>query len=99
MLVWAWSNEFGSDILSIDEIVIDEDYRGKGIGKMFFSWLETTYSNSVAFSLVVSEHNRKAKELYQEIGFKPLWTQMLKVNNVRQISAVAKGIRELVQAV
>ena len=99
VIVWVWTNEFGSDILWIDEIVIDENYRGQGIGKKFFSWLESTYGNSPAFSLLVSERNQKAKGLYQDIGFKPIQTQMLKVNNVRQMSSVANGVRELVQAV
>ncbi len=97
-LVWVWANEFGSDILWIDEIVIDENFRGHGIGKKFFSWLQSAYGNSPAFSLLVSEDNQKAQELYQEIGFKPKHIEMLKVNNVRQM-APANNIRELVQAV
>jgi ribosomal protein S18 acetylase RimI-like enzyme len=98
-LVWVWTNEFGSDILWIDEIVIDESYRGKGIGKKFFSWLQSTYGNSPAFSLLVSETNNRAKGLYQEIGFRPIQTQMLKVNNVRQMTVGPNGHLELVQAV
>jgi ribosomal protein S18 acetylase RimI-like enzyme len=86
ILVWVWTNEFGKDILWIDEVVVDKNYRGLGIGKRFFDWLQLFFGESPAFSLLVSEYNHKAKKLYQEIGFKPVQTQMLKVNNVIDIN-------------
>jgi ribosomal protein S18 acetylase RimI-like enzyme len=98
VLVWVWTNEFGSDILWIDEIAIEERNRGKGIGKKFFSWLQTEYGNSPAFSLLVSDYNHKAKKLYQEIGFKQVQTQMLKLNNVVGLDTAVKDNRELVEA-
>jgi hypothetical protein len=32
--------------------------------------------------LLVSEYNPRAKKFYEEIGFKPLQVQMLKVNGI-----------------
>jgi len=49
--------------------------------------------------LLVSDCNQKAKKLYQEIGFKNIQTQMLKVNNVVQMSAAAHSSKELVEAI
>ncbi len=82
IIVWIWTNEFGSDVLWIDEIVVDKNYRGYGIGQTFFLWLETTYSSAPALSLLVAENNEKAKKFYSQIGFKPIQKQMLKVNNL-----------------
>jgi ribosomal protein S18 acetylase RimI-like enzyme len=86
-------------VLWIDEVIVDQFHRGKGLGKKFFAWLQKVYGDSPAFSLVVSEKNHKAKKLYQEIGFKEIQTQMLKVNRVNQVNVVAEESRQLIQAV
>jgi GNAT superfamily N-acetyltransferase len=99
ILVWVWTNEFGADILWVDEVVVDQFHRGKGIGKKFFAWLQKVYGDSPAFSLLVSERNHKAKRLYQDIGFKEIQTQMLKVNNVLKMNVIVEDSRELIQAV
>ena len=80
IIVFVWNNQFASDLLSIDEMVVNERYRSLGIGKKFFSWLQQTYTTLPALFLLVSEYNPRAKKFYEEIGFKPLQLQMLKIN-------------------
>jgi GNAT superfamily N-acetyltransferase len=35
ILVFFWSNEFGSDVIEIDELFVQEEYRGRGISTAF----------------------------------------------------------------
>lgn len=69
ILVFFWSNEFGGDIIEIDELLIDERYRNLGIGKAFFQWLDSEYPSAVGYALQTSEKNELAKKLYRSAGF------------------------------
>ncbi len=83
-----WSNEWGGNVLHIDEIFVKESYRGKGITKSFFEWLDNTYKNpqkndiffAKAYALEVSPKNPKAQKLYEKLGFvKKYYNYMIKV--------------------
>ena len=70
ILVFFWSNEFGGDVIEIDELFVQEDYRDRGIGKTFFQWLEETWhSQAVAFALQTTPTNERAITFYQRMGF------------------------------
>ena len=70
ILVFFWSNEFGGDVIEIDELFVQEDYRDRGIGKTFFQWLEETWhSQAVAFALQTTPTNERAIAFYQRMGF------------------------------
>lgn len=98
ILVSVWTNEFSSDVLWIDEVTVHEKYRGLGIGKKFFSWIANAYPDSPALSLLVAEHNQRAQKLYEEIGFKPLQLQMIKVNPIPQAVADSTAVKILIEA-
>jgi GNAT superfamily N-acetyltransferase len=68
-LVFFWSNEFSGDIIEIDEMVVDEKYRGLGIGKAFFLWLDSTFCGCRGFALQTSLKNEMARRLYESVGF------------------------------
>ena len=71
ILINFWSNEYGGNILFIDELYIIPKYRGKGIGAGFIKYLvENRYGNSAAISLEITPSNTRAGELYKRIGFK-----------------------------
>lgn len=71
ILINFWSNEYGGNILDIDELYIKPDYRDKGIGANFIKYLiDSKFSNSGAIKLEASPSNNKAKKLYEHIGFK-----------------------------
>lgn len=71
ILVHFWSNEYGNNIIEIDELFVDGHFRGRGIGGKFFSWLRSEYAESSAgWTLQVSHKNRDARRLYERLGFK-----------------------------
>ena len=70
ILVFFWSNEFGGDVIEVDELFVQSDYRNRGIGKTFFQWLEETWhSKAVAFALQTTPTNERAIAFYQRMGF------------------------------
>ncbi len=71
ILINFWSNEDGGNILNINELYIEPDYRGNKIATNFIRYLiENRCSNAVALQLEVKLSNIKAKILYERIGFK-----------------------------
>lgn len=71
ILINFWSNEFGGNVNFIDELYIKKEFRGKGIGTNFIKYLaENKFGNAVALRLEVTPNNKKARKLYESIGFK-----------------------------
>lgn len=71
ILINFWSNEFGGNIVDIDELYIKKEFRSQGIGTNFIKYLvETKFNNSVALRLEVTPENTRARKLYESIGFK-----------------------------
>jgi ribosomal protein S18 acetylase RimI-like enzyme len=72
IIVDYWSHEFGGNVSSIDELFVENDFRGKGIASEFLRYLEDQVrKKSVSLSLEVSPKNEKAKKLYEDWGFSP----------------------------
>ncbi len=70
LLINFWSNEFGGNVLSIDELFIVPPFRWQGIGTNFIQHIiDTKFNNRVCIQLLVSPHNERAKKLYRKIGF------------------------------
>jgi ribosomal protein S18 acetylase RimI-like enzyme len=71
LLVFYWSNEWGGNIVYIDELYILPKARGHGIARQFMKWLFVQYSGkAAAFKLEVTANNQKAKKFYESVGFK-----------------------------
>ncbi|HEX8546693.1 MAG TPA: GNAT family N-acetyltransferase [Cytophagaceae bacterium] len=70
LLINFWSNEYGGNMLIIDELYIRPEYRNVGVGSKFLSYLkESGYNNAVALELEVLPNNFKALEWYKKLGF------------------------------
>jgi GNAT superfamily N-acetyltransferase len=70
VLISYWSNEFGGNLLFIDELFVSQSHRGKGIAKQFFGYLEQNPpAGTVALALEVTPANAKARGLYESLGF------------------------------
>lgn len=55
------------------------EFRGNGLGKEFFDYLETEYKSVSRFRLELEPGNEKAERLYRRLGFEPLdYRQMVK---------------------
>lgn len=65
-----WSNEFGGNIVIIDELFVQKEYRGQGIATHFLTYLrDTKFCDSVALQLEVTPDNKRARKLYESLGF------------------------------
>ncbi len=78
LLVPYWSNEFGGVLMFIDELFVDEAWRGQGVAKGFFAWLEANPGEeTVALVLEVTPGNAGARKLYEGLGFEKRKNDML----------------------
>jgi len=70
LLVPYWSNEFGGTLLFVDELFVAAEFRGRGIGKSFFRYLERERPfGPVALALGVNPGNDRARRLYESLVF------------------------------
>jgi GNAT superfamily N-acetyltransferase len=70
ILVYFWSNEYGGNIIFIDELYVKEPYRSQGIGTEFLSFAERI-KNKVALQLETTPGNSRALAYYKKLGFVP----------------------------
>ena len=70
IIIFFWSNEYGGNIIDIDEICVAREKRRSSIAKDLIVWLEKTFaSNAVGFSLEIAHHNQAAQNLARKMGF------------------------------
>jgi len=69
ILVFCWSNEYGGDILCIDELYIKKEFRGNRLAADFIDYLVNTCINVVAISVEATPSNEAAVRLYKRLGF------------------------------
>lgn len=68
MVAKSFSTEFGKPCIWIEDLYIKEAFRGMGLGKMFFDFLTSAYTDCI-FRLEVEEENKRAISLYKKCGF------------------------------
>lgn len=80
LLAKTFSQEAGGIVLWLEELYIREAYRGLGLGKEMFEFLESSKGHDVTrIRLEVEEENENAVALYKKMGFKWLeYQQMIK---------------------
>lgn len=70
ILIYYWSNEFGEQIIFIDELYVKNEYRGKKIGSKFLKYLfNKKKDNFKAVFLEVFQSNNRAFDFYIKNGF------------------------------
>ena len=58
-----WSNEYGGNVLHLDEFYVLPAYRRKGIGTQFLNYIKAEkICSPVALKLEVTKHNKKAQK-------------------------------------
>ncbi len=70
ILVYFWSNEYGGNIVTIDELYVKGSYRNQGVGTKFLSFAEAM-ENKAALQLEATPSNQKALDYYIRLGFVP----------------------------
>ena len=68
MLAKSFSTEFGKQCIWIEDIYINPEHRGKGIGSEFLAFVEKSYPDAI-LRLEVEEENERAVHVYKKAGF------------------------------
>lgn len=72
------SQEFGGNVVWIDELYVKPRYRGKGLGKRFLEFAENIHG-AVLVRLEAEPENGRALDLYKSVGYKNLkYMQLIK---------------------
>ena len=71
LLSKTFSQEAGGVSVTVEEIFIDEQYRGRGLSTEFFGWLKAK-PEIKRLRIEVEDYNEGAKRLYERMGFKLL---------------------------
>lgn len=78
LLSKSFCPEVGGSIIWIEQLYINEEYRGNGIARDFLSFIEKKFSPD-RIRLEVEEDNKKAISLYERNGYRFLpYLQMVK---------------------
>jgi ribosomal protein S18 acetylase RimI-like enzyme len=78
ILVPFWSNEYGGNILFLDEIFVQKEHRGRRYGGSYIASLVSAPPyKAVAIQLEVTDENVRARKLYERLGFKEYPNQAL----------------------
>ena len=78
LIAKTFSPEAGGVVVWIEELYVREGFRGKGLGKAFFAYMDQNYNVS-RYRLEVEPDNVRAKKLYSALGYKKLpYEQMIK---------------------
>ena len=67
----TYATEFGKECICIEDIFIEPEYRGHGVGSKFIRHVKAHNPDKI-FWLEVEEDNVKAVALYKRLGFKEL---------------------------
>lgn len=71
MIAKSFSTEFGRQCIWIEDLYLEPQYRGTGIGTRFLSFIKQKYTDSI-LRLEVEEENRRAVHVYRKNGFEVL---------------------------
>lgn len=72
LLALTWSNEAGGNVVWIEEVMVLESFRGKGIFKTFFDFIKREYQDAARIRLEAEKENLRAQKLYASLGFEEL---------------------------
>ena len=71
MIAKSFATEFGGECVWIEDIYLEENFRGQGIGSSFIKFVKENYPQKI-FRLEAEHENLKAVKTYKTLGFKEL---------------------------
>ena len=78
LLALTWSNEAGGLCVWLEELMVNESMRGKGIGSKMIAAVHEKYNSAARYRLEVTAENPRAAALYRLLGFEDLpYRQMI----------------------
>ncbi len=80
MIAKSYSTEFGGLCIWIEDLYIESEYRGHGIGTNFFHHIEEAYKGkAVRYRLEVAADNENAIKVYEKSGYEKVgYVEMMK---------------------
>ncbi|KPU27091.1 hypothetical protein TR13x_06765 [Caloranaerobacter sp. TR13] len=85
VLIFYWSNEYGGDIVHIDELYVKPNWRNQGIATRFIEFISKCFMDrAIALQLEVTPSNKRAFDYYKKIGF-------MRTKNIHMIKKLRKG--------
>lgn len=80
LLSFTFSQEVGGKVAWLEELFMLPEFRGQGLGKEFFAFMEANVESKVSrIRLEVEPDNERAKRLYESLGYEDLpYVQMVK---------------------
>jgi len=72
LLALTWSNEAGGLCVWLDELMVDESQRSKGVGRALIAAVQEKYKDAARLRLEVTDENPRAAALYRTLGFEDL---------------------------
>ena len=78
LLALTWSNEAGGLCVWLEEIMVDDEKRGKGVGSRMIAAVHEKYNAAARYRLEVTDDNPRAAARYRLLGFEELpYRQMI----------------------
>ena len=71
MIAKSFSTEFGCECIWIEDIFLEKEFRGQGIGSKFIQYVKENYPQKI-LRLEAEHENKKAVATYKKLGFKEL---------------------------
>lgn len=71
LLALTHSNEAGGLTIWIEELLVLEPFRSRGLGRELFAYLKEAYPQAKRFRLEVTPENNDAIRLYKRMGYEP----------------------------
>lgn len=71
ILAKSFSTEFGGECIWIEDIYLEENFRGQGLGTKFIQFVKEKYPEKI-LRLEAEHDNVKAVAAYKKLGFKEL---------------------------
>jgi len=71
ILAKSFSTEFGGECVWIEDIYLQEKFRGKGLGTQFIKYVKEIYPEKI-LRLEAERDNSKAVAVYKKLGFREL---------------------------
>lgn len=68
MVAKSFSTEFGKPCMWLEDIYVAPEYRDRGIGSAFMSFIQNKYPDAI-FRLEVEPENERAVHVYEKCGF------------------------------
>ncbi len=80
MIAKSFSTEFGLPCIWIEDLYIEPEYRGHGIGAKFLTFIEEKFPNTI-LRLEAEKENERAVYVYEKCGYDVLpYLEMKKIN-------------------